>query len=379
MLKSNKSIVKDLLAYAHITINGSKAHDIQVHDDRFYDLIIQKGTLGMGEAYMAKFWDCEDIPQMMANFSTAKLSRKVKGNIHFAINRYRSILFNEGTKDKALFGVQSHYDIGNDLYQAMLDERMVYTCAYWNDANTLANAQEDKLELICRKLMLEPGMTILDIGGGWGSFAKYAAQKYKAKVTVVTNSKEQIKLGSEMCKDLDVTFEFKDYRDVQGQFDRVLSVGMFEHVCYKNHQSYMDTVNRCLKENGISLLHTMGRKEALTRGNDQWITKYIFPNTQVPSVGQIGQAIDGLFVMEDWENLSTDYEKTLLAWHENFVTNWNQIKNNYDETFYRMWTYYLLICAGWYRSRVLQLWQVVLTKNGIPGGYNWQKQRKLEK
>jgi cyclopropane-fatty-acyl-phospholipid synthase len=138
----------------------------------------------------------------------------------------------------------------------------------------------------------------------------------------------------------------------------------------------METVHRCLKPGGLSLLHTMGRTKSMPRGNDQWITKYIFPNTQVPSVAQIGEAIDGLFVMEDWENLSTDYERTLLAWQANFARSWTTLEAGYDGRFFRMWSYYLWICAGWYRSRALQLWQVVLSKDGLPGGYGWQKQRR---
>ncbi len=375
-VRNYKKVCEELFAECNVKINGAAASDIIVHDERIFAAIIRNGTLGLGESYMQGWWDCDDIPEMMAKFSKAKISQKFRKNPYFIFNRIRALVLNEGDTENAAFGVRTHYDIGNDLYRSMLDSRLTYTCGYWNNARTLEEAQRDKLELICRKLELRPGMKVLDIGCGWGSFMKYAAENYGVSCVGVSNSVEQVKYGKELCQNLPIEFRLQDYREAEGQFDRVLSVGMFEHVCYKNHRTYMEVVHRCLKDDGLSLLHTMGRTKSMVRGNDQWITKYIFPNTQVPSVAQVGESIDGLFVMEDWENLSTDYEKTLLAWYRNFDENWDALRDSYGDQFYRMWKYYLLICAGWYRSRVLQLWQVVLTKDGVPGGYQWQKSRK---
>ncbi len=367
---------REVFSAAGILLDGSEPAALRVHNREFYQRFLRDGTLGLGESFMDGWWDCDDIPAMMAKFSKAGLSQKFRHNPKFIFNRLRAKLANQGSKESALFGIHAHYDIGNDLFQAMLDPRLVYTCANWNEATSLDQAQEDKLELLCRKLGLKPGMTVLDIGCGWGSFLKYAAEKYGALGVGISNSVEQIGLARELCAGKPIEFRLIDYREAEGQFDRVLSVGMFEHVCYKNHRAYMETVHRCLKPGGLSLLHTMGRTKSMVRGNDQWITKYIFPNTQVPSVGQIGEAIDGLFVLEDWENLSTDYERTLLAWQANFHRNWPALEAAYGPRFYRMWSYYLWICAGWYRSRTLQLWQVVLAKDGVPGGYTWQKQRR---
>jgi cyclopropane-fatty-acyl-phospholipid synthase len=375
-MNSYEKLVRGMLSEANIPLGGKEPYAMQVRDPKVFHRIVRDGTLGLGETYMEGAWDTDDLVGFMARFSSARLSEKFRRSPSFLWNRLRARLANEGDQKNALAGVRRHYDIGNDLFQAMLDPRMVYTCAYWNEATTLAEAQEAKLELLCRKLDLRPGMRVLDIGCGWGSFLKYAAEKYGIQGVGVSNSREQIGLARELCRGLPIEFREQDYRDVSGSFDRVLSVGMFEHVCYKNHRTYMEVVHRCLVDGGISVLHTMGRTKSMWRGNDQWITKYIFPNTQVPSVAQVGQAIDGLFVMEDWENLSTDYERTLLAWHDNFARNWPGLRDKYGDTFYRMWTYYLKICAGWYRSRRLQLWQVVLAKGGVPGGYHWQKQRK---
>jgi cyclopropane-fatty-acyl-phospholipid synthase len=331
----------------------------------------------LGESYMDGWWESNDVPEMMAKFARAKISQRFRRSPRFLMNRFLAKIANQGSKQNARHGIRSHYDIGNDLFQAMLDPRLVYTCAYWNESSTLEQAQEHKMELICRKLALAPGMRVLDIGCGWGSFLKYAAEKYGVQGVGVSNSVEQLSLARELCRGLPIEFRNQDYREITGRFDRVLSVGMFEHVCYKNHRAYMETVDRLLEPGGLTLLHTMGRTRSLTRGNDQWITKYIFPNTQVPSVAQIGKAIDGIFILEDWENLSTDYERTLLAWQENFARNWPQIEKAYGERFFRMWNYYLWICAGWYRARALQLWQVVLAKEGDRAGYAWQKNRRV--
>jgi len=370
-----KTVVGQLLSEAGITLNGSQPFDIQVKDERFFGRFLSDGTLGLGESYMDGWWESAELEEMMARFARAGLSRKFSSSARFVMNALRARILNEGNCKNAAQGVERHYDIGNDLYEAMLDSTMTYTCAFWPGATDLAGAQRGKLELVCRKLMLAPGQTVLDIGCGWGGFAAYAARNYGVSVVGITNSREQAKAAQTRCADLPVEIRLQDYREINGTFDRVLSIGMFEHVCYKNHRTYMETVHRCLKPDGLSLLHTMGRKKTVARGNDQWITRYIFPNTQVPSALQIGEAIDDLFVVEDWENLSTNYEKTLLAWHRNFEENWPQLSAKYSERFHRMWRYYLLVFAGWYRARALQLWQVVLSKEGIVGGYPWAQNR----
>ena len=264
---------------------------------------------------------------------------------------------------------EHHYDKGNDLYKAMLDKRLTYTCGYWKKAKTLDQAQEAKLDLVCKKLNLKPGQKILDIGCGWGSFAKYAAEKYKVKVVGITVSKEQIAFAKKLCKGLPIEIRLQDYRDIREKFDHIVSLGMFEHVGVKNYRKYMKVVHRCLKDDGLFLLHTIGRNKSLTT-SDPWAEKYIFPNSMLPSIKQIGESIEELFVMEDWHNFGTDYDKTLMAWFTNFRKNWNKIKKNYDERFYRMWKYYLLASAGLFRARKGQLWQIVLSKKGVPKGYN---------
>ena len=261
-----------------------------------------------------------------------------------------------------------HYDLSTDLFQCMLDKRMTYTSAYWNNAADLDEAQERKLDLTCRKLYLQPGMQVLDIGCGWGSFAKFAAEKYGVHVTGITVSNDQVKIGNELCAGLPVHIVFKDYREITGQYDRIVSLGMFEHVGYKKYRRFMMIVNQSLRDNGLFLLHTIGGNKSVTR-IDPWLDKYIFHGAMLPSIRQIGQAIEGLFVMEDWHNFSADYDRTLMAWYQRFQQHWPTLRNKFDDRFFRLWKYYLLMCAGSFRSRYNQLWQIVLAKNGVPGGY----------
>ncbi len=363
-----KRLITDLLAKAGVTINGAAPGDIQIHDERFYARVLAGGSLALGESYMDGWWDAQELDQFFDKIFRAKLHQQVRGGWQLALSYLINTLFNRQSKSRAFMVGEEHYDAGNDLYRQMLDRRLVYTCAYWRQANSLDEAQEAKLDLVCQKLNLKPGMHVLDIGCGWGSFAKFAAERYGVRVTGVTVSKEQVALGMELCQGLPVEILLQDYRDLTGQFDAIVSLGMFEHVGDKNYRSYFEVARRCLKDGGLFLLHTIG-KSVGSRVTDPWIDKYIFPNGVLPSVAQMARGIEGLFVMEDWHNFGSDYDKTLMAWQQNFERSWDQIKQNYSERFRRMWRYYLLACAGAFRARSIQLWQIVLSKDGIPGGY----------
>lgn len=363
-----EQVFQELLSLADVKINGNRSWDIQVRNARLYPRVLARGSLGLGESYMDGWWDCKNLDQFFYKILSSGLRDKAKNpNLAWSILKSKLINLQNRSRSK-IVGVQ-HYDIGNDLFANMLDKRMVYTCGYWKKAKTLDKAQEDKLDLVCRKMKLKPGMEVLDIGCGWGSFAKYAAEKYKVKVVGVTISKEQVKLGKENCKGLPVEIRFQDYREVRGKFDRVVSLGMFEHVGEKNYREYMERIYALLKPKGLFLLHTIGSK-GLGRGADPWILKYIFPNGQIPSVKQITAASDGLFVLQDWHNFGgAYYDKTLMAWHKNFTKNWNKIKKNYDERFYRMWNYFLLSCAGNFRANEIGLWQIVYSRGGLKESY----------
>lgn len=370
----SRQVVEPLLARADIRINGDRPWDIQVHRSDIFDRVLAYGNLGFGEAYMQGHWDCDALDQMFARLLRARLDQHIHPK-KLAWYALKNRLFNFQTKDRAWQVGQQHYDIGNDLYQAMLDERMVYTCGFWTQADDLATAQQHKLELTCRKLQLKPGMRVLDIGCGWGSFMQYAAEHYGVECVGVTISESQVKLGEQRCQGLPVTFLLEDYRDLPSQyhtqpFDAVVSLGMFEHVGPKNHHHYMQVVNQVLKDDGLFLLHTIGRNRGDT-SPDPWINKYIFPNGELPAIRHIGAAAEGLFVVEDLHNFGASYDKTLMAWHSNVSAAWPKLQQNprYNETFQRMWRYYLLSCAGAFRARDIQLWQWVLSKHGVEGHY----------
>jgi cyclopropane-fatty-acyl-phospholipid synthase len=363
-----EEFVRKVLADADILVGGTRSWDIQVHNPSFYSRIVRDGALGLGESYMDKWWDAERIDDLIYKILSQNLRKHVPRSFKSLALLFRERVLNRQTKSRAVVVSDAHYNLGNDLFQAMLGERMVYTCAYWKDATTLDLAQEAKLDLVCRKLGFEPGMHVLDIGCGWGSFAKFAAERYGVSVVGIGNAKEQIALGQEMCKGLPVEIRFEDYRDTTGSYDRVVSIGMFEAVGPKNFRTYMQVVHRCLKNDGLFLLHTIGANRLNTRP-DAWTDKYIFPNGYLPTIAEIGKSIEGLFVMEDWHNFSAHYEKTLLAWFANFDRNWSSLESKYGERFYRMWRYYLQSFAGSFRARSNQLWQIVMSKKGVPGGY----------
>jgi cyclopropane-fatty-acyl-phospholipid synthase len=363
-----KKIVQDILSPAGITINGNQPWDIQINNEQFYQRVLSDGSLGLGESYMDGWWDCEHLDDFFCKIIPSQPEDKIKKNWKLLFHILGAAIVNKGTKSRAFQVGERHYDIGNELYKNMLDRRMVYSCAYWKDAENLHDAQEAKLDLICRKLGIRPGDRILDIGCGWGSFAKYAAEEYGVEVVGITVSKEQAELGKKLCKGLPIEIRLQDYRDVDDRFDHIVSVGMFEHVGCKNYRTYMKAVHRCLKDEGLFLLHTIGNKQSRA-ANDLWFERYIFPNYFIPSIKQISAAIERLFVVEDWHDFGADYDATLIAWFKNFDSSRDKLKERYDERFCRMWKYYLLSCAGAFRSRYMQVWQIVLSKNGVPGGY----------
>ncbi|MCS5591568.1 MAG: cyclopropane fatty acyl phospholipid synthase [Gammaproteobacteria bacterium] len=373
-----KKTVENILETVDVQVNGPRPWDIQIHNEGFYARVLGGGSLGLGESYMDGWWDCEAVDQFMTRILGGRIDKQVKGKRpSFFLMLLRARFSNAQSKKRAYIVGEKHYDMGNDLFSLMLDERMNYSCGFWKEADNLNQAQEDKLDLICRKMQLEPGMSVLEIGCGWGAFAKYAAENYGVSVYGVTISKEQKILAEEICQGLNVTFELKDYRELNTEYDRIVSIGMFEHVGYKNYREYMEVANRCLKDDGLFLLHTIGRNTSDTT-TDAWTNKYIFPNGMTPSTEQVGAATEGLLQIEDWHSFGQYYDTTLMAWHDNFQRHWSEIEGTYDERFRRMWQYYLLTAAASFRARRSQLWQLVLSKGGVRGGYSYKNNPRFE-
>ena len=366
-LADPESACRELLGIAGVPIGGDEPHAIHVHDARFYRKVLADGLLGLGESYIDKWWDCDQLDEAISRMVVAQLRRHVLGSPRIASGTVVAKLTNMQSVARAFEVGQKHYDIGNDLYEAMLDSRMVYTCGYWKDADNLEDAQIAKLDLVCRKAGLKPGMRVLELGCGWGSFAKYAAENYGVSVEGYTVSKEQVALGMERCKGLPVKLHLADYRDATGEYDAVISIGIMEHIGAKNYETYMKLAHRCLKPGGVALIHTIGfhSKQALI---DPFYHRYVFPNAQLPSLAQLAEAAEDRFVVEDVHNFGPDYDPTLMAWFENFDAAWPELKatGRYDDNFYRMWKFYLLSCAGGFRGRTTQLFQLVLTPRGAP-------------
>lgn len=368
-----KQKAQELLAKAGITINGQNPWDIQVHDERLYGRVMRGGSLALGEAYMDGWWDVEQLDEFFSRVLGSEVDQVAQSWLGETLISLTHSIFNYQSKARAFQVGEQHYDIGNDLYQRMLDKHMVYTCAYYKTGEeSLDEAQEAKLDLICRKLGLNAGQRVLDIGCGWGSFAKFAAEKYGVEVVGLTVSVEQAALARERCAGLPIEIRVKDYRDEYEKFDHIVSIEMFEAVGHKNFREYMKMARRCLKDGGLFVLQTIGGNKSV-KATDPWIDKYIFPNGMLPSIAQIGKSIEGLFVMEDWHNFGFDYDKTLMEWNRRFQEAWPDLKEKYAKEyggrFKRMWEYYLLLCAGSFRCRRNQDWQIVLSPKGVPGGY----------
>ena len=357
----------ELLALAGVGLDGAQPWDLRVRDERLFARVLAQGSLGLGESYMDGWWDCERLDGFFTRILAAELDTKVEP-WKDAWRVLGARLVNLQRRSRAFQIGQRHYDIGNDLFGRMLDRRMIYSCGYWKDATTLDEAQEAKLELVCRKLGLAAGMRVLDIGCGWGGTAKFAAERYGVSVVGATVSAEQARHARQLCAGLDVEIVLQDYRALRGTFDRVLSIGMFEHVGVKNYATFMRVVCERLAPGGLFLLHTIGGNRSQHR-SDPWTERYIFPNSMLPSARQIAAAIEGVFVLEDWDGFGPDYDRTLMAWHANFERAWPELAGRYDERFHRMWRYFLLSSAGGFRARKTQLWQLVLSPRGVAGGY----------
>lgn len=365
---SSKQIIKKLLAQVDIKINGDRPWDIQVHNEKFYGRALRYGSLGFGESYMDGWWDVVELDEFFNKILRSRLDSKIKID-PMAMWRYIHARMVNMSKLMPFQVGKTHYDIGNDLYEAMLDKRLTYTCGYWKNAETLDEAQNAKLDLTCKKIGIKKGDKVLDIGSGWGSFINFAAEKYGAECVGLTISKEQADYANTHHNGLQVETRLQDYRDVDGQFDHIVSLGMFEHVGYRNYRVFMEKVHSLLKDDGLFLLHTIAGNTSVTL-IDPWFSKYIFPNSLVPSASQITKAAEGLFVMEDWHSFGQYYDTTLMHWFKNFDSNWDKLKDKYDDRFYRMWKYYLLSSAGSFRARRNQLWQIVFSKSGVVGGYS---------
>jgi cyclopropane-fatty-acyl-phospholipid synthase len=364
--------VQALFAAAGVHPGGPEPWDPRIHDPRFYRRVFAQGSLGLGESYMDGWWDVDSLDGLLFRLLRSRVDERLQG-LAERLDALRAWLLNLQSARRAAIVGERHYDLGNELFEAMLGRRMVYSCAYWREAANLDDAQEAKLDLVCRKLGLRPGMRVLDIGCGWGEALKFAAERYGVSGVGITISRRQAEYARQLCTGLPVEIRLQDYRAIDERFDRIFSIGMFEHVGARNYANFFDVARRCLAADestggGLLLLHSIGGNRSV-RYTDPWIARYIFPNSMLPSAEQIAAAVEGRFVVEDWHGFGTDYDLTLRAWRENIEQAWERLPPRYDERFRRMWRFFLAASMATFRTRRAQLWQLVLSPEGVPGGY----------
>lgn len=367
---SYQDIIQSLLAQADIKCNGERPWDLKVHNPQFYKRFLKDGRLGLGESYMDGWWDCEALDEMFFRLfrSDSKLQMQTL-NWKFWLSHFLAKIMPDGSTTRSRNVGEKHYDLGNDLFSAMLDKNMVYTCGIWDGVDTLDAAQEAKLDMICKRLKLKPGMRLLDVGCGWGGLCKYAVENYGVTAVGISVSQEQLAIARERCAGLPIEFRFQDYREVTEKFDRITSIEMFEHVGPKYFKAFFEKMRDCLKdEDSIMILQTSGIN--ITGYTNLWLTRYIFPGGYLPSLAEMHKAMEHIFYVEDTCQLGAHYYPTFMTWHHNFVKGWESIAHNYDQRFFRMWSYFLLSCAAGFRSRRAQVWQLVMTPKGLVGGYD---------
>ncbi len=358
-------ICERVLGPADIRLNGSRPWDIQIHDERALERSLLHGSVGFGESFVDGWWSTRDLEELSCRLALASVddvARLLPGGLWLGLF---AKLANRQTRPRALSVVKEHYDFGNDLFFGFLGKHPNYSCGYFSGTHDLDEAQRLKMDLICQKLCLRPGDRLLDVGGGWGEFAHYAASHYGARVTSINLSEAQMQVGRKRCQGLDVQVVRSDYRDMHGEFDKIAAIAMFTHVGYKNYPSFMQTMHRLLKPEGIFLMEGVWGNSSVTH-IDAWMDKYIFPNAMIPSGAQTFAAFEKLFVAEDLHNFAPSYVETLRAWRKNLEISWPGLSPNYDERVRRIFEFYFNLIAGFFRARALQNWHLVLTKAGRP-------------
>lgn len=375
-MSRTQNVLTSLLATADIQVDGIRPWDITVHDARFFGRVLAFGTLGFGESYMDGWWDCDLLDEMCCRAIRCQLDQRFAFRLPNLWTVFTAFFMNQQTirRSRKVGGV--HYDLSNDFFEAMLDPNMQYSCALFDEGDDLAVAQLRKLEWICRRLRLRPGLRLLDIGCGWGGLARYAARQYGCHVVGITISRGQFHYAQRWCRGLDVEIQLRDYREVTERFDRVVSVGMVEHVGHKNYRTYFRSADRLLTDDGLFLCQGICRNSSRI-DVDPWIKHYIFPNSALPSAARLLRAAEGSFVLEDIRNIGPSYDPTLLAWNENFQRSWPRFADRYGERFRRMWRFYLLGCAGAFRARSLQVFSMLFSKQSAGAENNIGDQKEF--
>ncbi len=353
--------VEHIFSRAGVSINGTKPWDIRVNDNRFYRDVLINGSLGLGESYMRQQWTTDDLEGLFYRLCSSdleKTSRRIPSQ-HFS--RLFDFFINRQSHARAKSNAEHHYNLGNDLFFEFLGKFKNYSCGYFENADTLDEAQAAKMHKLCQLLDLKKGDRLLDVGGGWGEFAKFAATQYDCDVTSINIAQEQINHAREHCRDTAVEIVKSDYRDMTGTYNKIAVVAMFTHVGHKNYRVFMQTMSGLLEPGGKMVMETVGGLESKTRC-EPWTDKYIFPGGLIPSMEQIDHSVRGLFKRDSVHEFGHHYAVTLQHWHRNFIEAWPRLRAHYSESMRLMFEYFFLSVAGDFRAKGLLHYHIAFSK-----------------
>lgn len=349
---------------------------IFIQDERFFRRAVLGGDVAIGEAWMDGDWSSPDLVSVVRlavrNLPAVENQNRLLHALSRGLDRLRHLM-----RDNSITGsrknISAHYDLSNDFFRLFLDPSMMYSCAFYESkTDSLEMAQKQKLDRICRKLRLKPGDHVLEIGTGWGAFALHATVHYGCRVTTTTISREQFNVAEAQFKGSGIELLFEDYRNLKGKYDKIVSIEMFEAVGLKHYDEFFSACDRLLKPDGSMLMQAITMNERsfpAYRGKADWIQKYIFPGSELASVGEIMKSLArvtsmGMFHFED---IGTHYARTLAAWRDAFREHLDEVRAlGFDERFVRMWDYYLAYCEGAFLERHIGDAQIVLTKARNP-------------
>ena len=340
-----------------------------IHDRRFFRRIATRGKVGIGESYTAGEWDSDDL---VAFFELLLRNAEGAAKRHARVRRLleaRPRLNRRNGLLRARRNIAYHYDLGNDLFELMLDETMTYSCAVFERPDeSLADGQRRKYQRICRKLQLEPGDRVIEIGCGWGGFAAFAAREHGCSVTGLTISAEQAALARERTVGLDVCILEEDYRHHEGSYTKVASIEMLEAIGERQFPTYFDAIDRLLEPGGLACIQTIlipdDRWDRYRKAPD-WIEQYVFPGCLIPSLTALTHAMtrSSRLMVHEVDEIGPHYAETLRRWRESFRKNIDEIRElGYDERFERTWNFYLAFCEAAFRTRALRDVQLTLTR-----------------